>query len=455
MGYDFIIIGSGVSGGRMAQRLCEAGANCLLLEAGKAFQHDGTPFPPTEMEYSTQMFWGGGLEPAKDGVLGFLRAKCLGGTSVVNQALLDKFDDDAFEDWQAVSEIRDLNLRHFEPYYEKVLSSVKAVHIPEEHCNRNAKLFRQALSNLGYGYKPLFRAQGDCGVEKGNDCIVCLGGCPRKSKQSTLVTSIPAALKLGLTLESEVHVKEIKDGEVRAIKNGQEVRYQGKNIVLAAGSIGNTEILLRSGFKHPGLGKGFTCHPQYMTFAYFDEPVDAHKGAFQSIKSSDPKIREMGFKFENVFASPIGTSMLIPGHGKNHLEDMKKYRHLASMEVCIRDEPFGEIKLVKDKIQVTKPITDQDRKRKEAGLQLVDDLFESVGAKKLIRGKQGFGLHLMGGCSLGVDGDHSVISPDFYLHDHKNIWCADSSVFPSAPGINPSFTIMALTEMAAEKMVKQ
>jgi len=39
------------------------------------------------------------------------------------------------------------------------------------------------------------------------------------------------------------------------------------------------------------------------------------------------------------------------------------------------------------------------------------------------------------------------------LHEDKNIYCADSSIFPNAPGINPSLTIMALSKMAIEKVV--
>jgi choline dehydrogenase-like flavoprotein len=34
--YDFIVAGSGVTGGRLAQYLTEGSAYCLLLEAGEA-----------------------------------------------------------------------------------------------------------------------------------------------------------------------------------------------------------------------------------------------------------------------------------------------------------------------------------------------------------------------------------------------------------------------------------
>ena len=49
-------------------------------------------------------------------------------------------------------------------------------------------------------------------------------------------------------------------------------------------------------------------------------------------------------------------------------------------------------------------------------------------------------------------GENSVVNPDFEFHGFKNMFCADSSIFPNAPGINPSLTIMALSKMASEKI---
>jgi choline dehydrogenase-like flavoprotein len=66
----------------------------------------------------------------------------------------------------------------------------------------------------------------------------------------------------------------------------------------------------------------------------------------------------------------------------------------------------------------------------------------------------GIGLHLMGGCGMGTDPARTVVNPEFRLHGFKNIYCADSSIFPNAPGINPSLTIMALSKKAAAQLVK-
>jgi choline dehydrogenase-like flavoprotein len=81
-------------------------------------------------------------------------------------------------------------------------------------------------------------------------------------------------------------------------------------------------------------------------------------------------------------------------------------------------------------------------------------VFLSTGAKEIIDGDIAIGLHLMGGCGMGVDAERSVVSPEFHVHGSRAIYAADSSIFPSAPGINPSFTIMALSLMAADRIVR-
>jgi len=59
----------------------------------------------------------------------------------------------------------------------------------------------------------------------------------------------------------------------------------------------------------------------------------------------------------------------------------------------------------------------------------------------------------VGGCPIGTGPDNSVVGPDFQIHGHPNLFAADSSIFPTAPGINPSFTIMALSLKATREMV--
>jgi choline dehydrogenase-like flavoprotein len=455
--YDFIIIGSGASGGVAAGVLQESGANCLLLESGTHYTKED--FPKSEADYTPELFWGGGIEYNTQCNLAFLRGRCVGGGTVINQALQDRFDDVALDDWRAESGVDFFSSDGMNEWYDHAEAGVTLETIPQEHCNNNALCFQKGMDNLGYGWAPLRRGQSDCGTADGNDCISCLGGCHRGSKQSTLETYIPRALAAGLTLISEFHVGRIEDGpdgvKVHGEKDGVTHCHHGAKVILAASSMGTTQLLLNSGFKPklPGLGHGFSMHPQFMSFAVFDEPVDSHKGALQGVKSDDPGFRERGFKLENVFAQPISIAVLYQKTGPALHRFMRGYRNLACIEVAVRDENTGVIDTKPSgRLSVTKQLTDQDRRRGDDGLSVVRDLFGSLGAKEIIQCPWSFGLHLMGGCAMGTDGAKSVVNPEFQVHDHPNLYVSDSSVFPNAPGINPALTIMALSHKMARSL---
>lgn len=458
MTYDFAIIGSGAGGGVLAHHLHEAGASCVLLEAGKHYRAE--TFPRTELEYSPQLFWGGGLEFDITSKMAFLRARCVGGTTNVNQCLLDRFDEIAFQDWKSQSGIGFFNPEDMAPHYEAVENALSLQKIDERHFNRNTQLFTEGCDKNNFGWAPLRRGQSDCALDEGNDCIGCLGGCHRDSKQSTLVGFIHKAEKTGLEIRDQFLAERVitqADGvRIEGLRQGQTESLEARKVVLCAGAFGSTGLLLRSGFgdQLPGLGKNFASHPQFMSFALFDEIIDAHKGAFQGVKSQDPYFRQAGFKLENVFGPPISIAMLYDRLGSAHQSFMRNYRRMACIEVAVRDEAIGEIRLgAKGKLAIHKPLTQQDEHRRDMGLGVVNQLFVTLGAKEIFQSPYYFGLHLMGGCSMGTDPRYSVVNEAYQVHGQERVYVADSSLFPNAPGINPALTIMALAERLSGQLI--
>lgn len=459
--YDVIIIGGGVSGSFMAQSLSESGRRVLVLEAGSAFTR--STYPRKEIDSNSKLYWGGGVELNTSATLALLRPKVVGGGSIVNQALMDRFDDDALDSWRAQTGINFLSTAALAGWYEKAEQELEIQTIDEKFRNGNARIFAEGFSKNGYTCAPLIRAQKNCRFEEGNDCIECLAGCPIDSKQSMPVTTLKKALLSGCQLISDFEVKNIthsKDMQTVAgfWKKSIPYKFQAKKIVLASGAIGNSRLLLASDFKRklPSLGDGFYTHPQYMVIALYNEQINAHKGPLQSYKSYDKNFRKKGFKLENVFAPPVAISMLLPGLGTKHQSMMKKITNMACIEVAVRDTEPGKIRINNDgKPIISKELNSTDIERKNHGMEAIKNIFHSTGAKEVIPGGLGIGLHLMGGCAIGSDATKSVVSPDFHLHDHKNIIVADSSIFPNAPGINPSLTIMALSKLAASKMISE
>jgi choline dehydrogenase-like flavoprotein len=459
--HDAILVGAGISGSWIADALTAAGLRCLMLEAGRSYSRE--TYPRNELDANSQLYWGGGIELNREATIGLLRPKVVGGGSVVNQALLDRFDDVALDSWREASGVEFLRRDRLDPFYDRAADQISIQTVPEEHRNGNAEVFRRGFELNGYRCAPLERAQRDCRFEDGNCCILCLAGCRIDSKQSTPVTVLGRALERGLELVPQFEVRRVEESgdEVRVTgtrADGTVADYRGRRLVLASGAIGNTRLLVSSDFAErlPALGAGFYTHPQYMTLALYDEPIDAFRGPLQSYKSNDPDFRRGGFKLENVFAPPAAIAMLLPGYGAAHQSLMRKIRHLACIEVAVRDTNPGRIRVTsKGEAIVHKSLNDEDRSRRDRGLEAVYQIFRTTGARRVIEGSLAIGVHLMGGCAIGVDPQSSVVSPEFRLHGCRNIYAADSSIFPNAPGINPSFTIMALSLKAAALIVEE
>ena len=55
----------------------------------------------------------------------------------------------------------------------------------------------------------------------------------------------------------------------------------------------------------------------------------------------------------------------------------------------------------------------------------------------------------MGSARMGTDPSTSVAGPYGELHDVKGVWIGDTSAFPTALGVNPMVTCMALARRTA------
>jgi choline dehydrogenase-like flavoprotein len=61
-----------------------------------------------------------------------------------------------------------------------------------------------------------------------------------------------------------------------------------------------------------------------------------------------------------------------------------------------------------------------------------------------------FTAHQMGTCRLGSDRKTSVADPYGQVHGVKGLFIADASGFPTASGVNPMLSVMALAHRVAQ-----
>jgi choline dehydrogenase-like flavoprotein len=65
-----------------------------------------------------------------------------------------------------------------------------------------------------------------------------------------------------------------------------------------------------------------------------------------------------------------------------------------------------------------------------------------------------FTVHMMGTASMGSDPRRSVIDLSGQIWDLPGCYVADASIFPTAIGVNPQVTIMAMATRIAERLAE-
>jgi cholesterol oxidase len=60
--------------------------------------------------------------------------------------------------------------------------------------------------------------------------------------------------------------------------------------------------------------------------------------------------------------------------------------------------------------------------------------------------------HVLGGAVVGVEPQHSVVSPEHEVHGYPGLYVVDGSAVPSNIGVNPSLTITAMAERAMARL---
>nr|HMR11816.1 GMC family oxidoreductase [Polyangiaceae bacterium] len=96
--------------------------------------------------------------------------------------------------------------------------------------------------------------------------------------------------------------------------------------------------------------------------------------------------------------------------------------------------------------EVLLPFFNQPSAKSMDDLKQIDRLKPSPSTLEL------FTPHLMGTARMGSRPEDSVVGLDGQLWDLPGCYVADASLFPTAIGVNPQITIMALATRIAERM---
>lgn len=499
-GVDFVIIGSGAAGSVLAYHLAKAGHQVVVLEKGRYW--------PPAARRQRELFMGRLLSPTTFQPAGgrhtrvaILQGECYGGGTIACDGVTWDIPPAVLEDWQA------LGLNTYSPsnpelpaIFAELRQQLEVHPVPDTHHNPNNQLLKIACLRAGLEFQALDRNMKFC-----MRCGFCAQGCRYGLKNDSAQTFLKWADALGAEIYTECEVIRIVPrrpaGFLIAAKlrpqpeplgrnertGGTDMVFQSRRVIVSAGAVASPRLLLNSGITgRDNVGRRFSLHPTGFVHGWFpDQMIDAFAGINNSIECThfaygrrdrsyyDPE--RHGFFLEASFSQPWGIANLLPGAGPRHLELMRRFRHLAGIQINCKSDSFGRVTLN----AVHYDLSPADNRRLIFGTRLAAELLFRVGAaavytcifpepltspRELGRIEQvGYARkqallhtgHPFGGCTMGPDPQTAVVNENCECHDQPGLFVCDASVFPTPIGVNPYLSIMMVARKTAAAILNQ
>jgi cholesterol oxidase len=551
--FDAVVVGSGFGGSVLAYRLAEAGKSVCVLERGKPYPPGSFPRSPREL---AKAFWNpseglyGMFNLWSFKGIGALVSSGLGGGSLIYANVLLRKD----EKWFVQEDLANGGYEHWpvtradlDPHYDAVERMLNAQRYPLEHApfNRSLKTvaFREAAEKLGREWilPPLavtFANENESpavGVPIREDlpnlheaprytCRLtgeCDIGCNFGSKNTLDYNYLSAAKRHGAEIWTRREVRSFAPREgggyvVRYVEH--DIEDEGRKLethdprvrpereltcdrlVLSAGSLGSTFLLLKSRRDFRGLserlGSRFGGNGDLLTFALKATNADGTRRALDAqygpvitsaIRVPDALdgaegrgfyVEDAGFplfmswiiqttqgpgavwRYRKLAARLLVSLLLrraqgdISGDAAKFLDDSHVSAGSLPLLGMGRDISDGSFSLKNGKL-------DLDWQKIKSGPffdRLGDvsrDIAKALGARFKRNPTWYLGrlitVHPLGGCPMGRTPDEGVVDSYGEVFGYPGFTIADGSVMPGPVGPNPSLTIAALADRFAER----
>jgi cholesterol oxidase len=517
--FDVLIIGSGYGGAACAARLAErrrSGVRIALLERGREWAPGTFPqhlmsFNPL-VPFARRTSWLSEQLPQNPlGLFGFYEGDVqvvvgsgLGGASLTNCAVVLEAEEAVFQQAAWPEELG--TKQTLRPYYERARRMLSPQTTPEDrltpklrnHLGTAAKLRAERAWDAEAYRTPLAvtftsRTNGQGMRQQGCvQCGDCATGCNVGAKGSLDMNYLPLAWSRGALMFTQVNVVGIrKTGGLYQVDyvlrdparpgREEEGSVSAALVIVAAGTMGSNEILLRSrdagGLAvSPWLGKGFSGNGNYLGFVdYQHTDPEVHTsaagvGVARGVPSSPVgayiegaiDFRRPGRPLERrvLIEDMAQASSLAGGVSLLMLADLERAVTLLGMG---HDRAEGKIHLEGDLPTVRWP--DYDRQPSHAELARLMDQYARAfnGRFRAFTPARNYTAHPLGGCRMGASAASGVVNHRGEVFDptagmatravHPGLYVADASIIPTALGNNPLLTIAALAERVAELIV--
>ena len=546
--YDVIVIGSGYGGSIAASRFSRAGLKVCLLEKGKEFQPGDYPDTLAEAEKEMQIN-ADQREAKKNGLydlhisenISVFKGCGLGGTSLVNANVSIKPEERVFLDECWPPAIRN-DRQGLDEGYERAKEMLKPMPYPAnvngypELAKSKAMQLSAKKNNQPFEYADInvcFETGiNHVGVEQQKciNCGDCVTGCNHSAKNTLIMNYLPDAVNHGAEIFCNINVDHVERvagkwlvyfdvfNTSREDFKAPYMFVRAATVIVAGGSLGSTEILLRS--KQEGLdlsstlGKSFTGNGDVLGFAYnCEDKIDgiglgklSNEDRYKPIGPVGPCITtvidlrnqeklEDGMTLEEgsipgPIAMAINMSMLslagtigvdTDGGFSDWLKECSEEaeslirgpyhgatNRMQTFLVMSHDDGKGQMSLKNGKLNIDWPNVGKQpifQKVSDTMLKATTALggtyIKSVAWTKLMNYDL-ITVHPLGGCAMADDASMGVTDDtgNVYMGDsgtltHPGLYVLDGAIIPRPLGTNPLFTISALAERACKIILQR
>jgi len=533
--YDVVVVGSGYGGAISASRMARAGRSVCVLERGREFQPGEYPANESqglsEIQFNTALGQVGSrlglFEIHVNDDMNALVGCGLGGTSLINANVALRPEPRLWNDGRWPAALRaDLPTR-LEDGYRRAFDMLGSTPLPADFTELpKLEALADSAKELGMEkkfYRPPINVTfkdgpNRAGVEQKRciGCGDCVSGCNHFAKNTTLMNYLPDAANHGAEIFTGADVRAVLPhggkwlvyyqsvDAGREAFDAPEMVVTAEVVILGAGTIGSTSVLLRS--KERGLpvseqtGKHFTGNGDVLAFAFNTDrvingigfgtrpegeiaPVGPCIAGIIDIRDT-PDVRDgfvieegsmpgaIGAMLPGILSAACGIDgrQVRPGVEERLAERLRvadsfirgpyhgAIHNTQTYLVMSHDKEDGRIALADGRPRIEwpgvgrEPVFQEvnktlDRSTKALGGEY---LYDPIWARNL--GRKLITVHPLGGCAMGEDGESGVVDhcgrvfAGAGVDVHPGLYVSDGSIVPMSLGVNPLLTISALTE---------
>ena len=470
--YDFAVIGSGYGGFIPALRLAEAGFSVLVLEKGRRYADSDfrQSFSPAYFRKLYDCWY------TSDYSAFFTTAKVLGGGSVLNAGASVRAPSEAFESTKDGKRLwpQSITRETLDPYYDLVREELGIRQVGWAEVSKVGGKFAQILGSAGLTCDRVSFNFRDC-----LQCGYCQAGCRFGRKVTGERTYIEKSRRLGaryVTGATVLRVAKRRDSfEVFYRKGWREKAVRAARVILAAGTLGNVQILHSSRGLLPALsgriGERFNTSGALSFLLELPEPDPEY---FCYMGQTNPGIYNYDFWESHrvvLHATTVPLAVLgavplrRPGESlaltsgaefKRRIDELFPHKVLGGAVHGLLNHT-GAVRVAGGGLKIDYEWTPELKTYVSAVYGLLSRMCRRAGVGLLLTGERSpFDMSttlVLGTCSMADSIEQGVVDPNGNVYNCPGLYITDGSVIPASLGVNPYFTIAANAERLSAAII--